>query len=313
MSFPDPHHPWDPPASELGRVDWRDVPLPAGYPESAAERERILDAKPRHWRLWYDGTLVSNYEAPTEWVPATLTADQVREVNARNAVECELIDEALGRVLAAVAARGLGRRRRRRLHHRPRRAPGRLRAAVQGAVPRRRADAAAADLAAGAVGRRCAPAVGHAPRSGSSTSPRRSAAIAGLPAAPTGCRARRCPVDDADADAAGLRAGAHRVGQRAVRRRRCTCARSPATAGCAPPTGPAPCTTAPRASSTTSPTTRSSSVNRWDDPAGASDPRRPGRRPRGPPAPGPRPPAPPRGPRMTRPRRHCTQNGGMGS
>ena len=106
MSFPDPHHPWDPPASELGRVDWRDVPLPAAYVEDKAERERILDAKPRHWRLWYDGTLVSNYEAPTKWVPATMTADQVREVNAVNAVEVELIDEAIGRVLAAAAARG---------------------------------------------------------------------------------------------------------------------------------------------------------------------------------------------------------------
>lgn len=106
MSFPDPHHPWDPPSSELGRVDWRDVPLPAGYPESATERERILDGKPKHWRLWYEGSLVSNYEAPTSWVPATLTADQIREVNARNAVEVELIDEAIGRVLAAVAARG---------------------------------------------------------------------------------------------------------------------------------------------------------------------------------------------------------------
>jgi len=106
MSFPDPHHPWDPPASELGRIDWRDVPLPAGYPESAEERERLLDAKPRHWRLWYDGKLVSNYEAPSRWVPATLTADQVREVNALNAIECELIDEALGRVLAAIEARG---------------------------------------------------------------------------------------------------------------------------------------------------------------------------------------------------------------
>ncbi|MGH2684902.1 MAG: sulfatase family protein [Actinomycetota bacterium] len=106
MSFPDPHHPWDPPESEVGRIDWRDVPLPAGYPESQAEREQILDGKPRHWRLWYDGTLVSNYEAPAQWVPATLTADQVREVNARNAVECELIDEALGRVLSCIAARG---------------------------------------------------------------------------------------------------------------------------------------------------------------------------------------------------------------
>jgi arylsulfatase A-like enzyme len=106
MSFPDPHHPWDPPASELGRIDWRDVPLPAGYPTSPAERERILDAKPRHWRMWYEGELVSNFEAPLRWVPATLTEDQVREVNAVNAVECELIDEALGRVLAAITARG---------------------------------------------------------------------------------------------------------------------------------------------------------------------------------------------------------------
>jgi arylsulfatase A-like enzyme len=87
-------------------VDWREVPLPAGYPETAAEREKILDDKPRHWRLWYDGTLVSNYEAPAEWVPASMTPDQLREVWARNAVEVELIDEALGRVLAAVSARG---------------------------------------------------------------------------------------------------------------------------------------------------------------------------------------------------------------
>ena len=84
------------------------MPLPAGYPADRAERERILDDKPRHWRLWYDGELVSNYEAPATWVPSTLTDDQVREVNARNAVEVELIDEALGRVLAAIDARGWG-------------------------------------------------------------------------------------------------------------------------------------------------------------------------------------------------------------
>ncbi len=106
MSFPDPHHPWDPPQSEMTRIDWRHVPLPDGFPESRLQRETIIDAKPRHWRLWYEGSLVSNYEAPAEWVPASLTADQVREVNARNAVECELIDEALGRVLGAVSARG---------------------------------------------------------------------------------------------------------------------------------------------------------------------------------------------------------------
>jgi arylsulfatase A-like enzyme len=106
MSFPDPHHPWDPPASEVGRVDWRELDLPAGYPESAEERERILDAKPRHWKLWYEGRLVSNYEAPKRWVPATLTADQVREVNALVHVENELIDEAIGRVMTALRRRG---------------------------------------------------------------------------------------------------------------------------------------------------------------------------------------------------------------
>jgi arylsulfatase A-like enzyme len=108
MSFPDPHHPWDPPQSEVDRVDWREVPLPAGYEERREDRERTLDDKPRHWRLWYEGSLVSNYEAPAMWVPATLTADQVREVNARNAVEVELIDEALGRVLARIDERGWG-------------------------------------------------------------------------------------------------------------------------------------------------------------------------------------------------------------
>lgn len=108
MSFPDPHHPWDPPESELGRIDWRDVDLPAGYLPNAAEREAVIDAKPRHWRLWYDGELVSNYEAPAKWVPATLTPEQIREVNALTHIENELIDEAIGRVLSAIDARGWG-------------------------------------------------------------------------------------------------------------------------------------------------------------------------------------------------------------
>ena len=106
MSFPDPHHPWDPPSSELKRVDWRDLDLPAGYPADRGEREAILDAKPRHWRAWYDGTVVANYEVPPAWVPATMTADQVREVNALVHVENELIDEAVGRVVDRLAARG---------------------------------------------------------------------------------------------------------------------------------------------------------------------------------------------------------------
>ena len=106
MSFPDPHHPWDPPASELHRVPWRELDLPEGYIEDKSKREKVLDDKLRHWRGWYDGTFVSNYEAPAHWVPATLTADQVREVNAFTHVENELIDDAIGDVLNAINARG---------------------------------------------------------------------------------------------------------------------------------------------------------------------------------------------------------------
>ena len=106
ISFPDPHHPWDPPASEVGRVDWRDLDLPAGYVADRTERKRIIDAKPRHWGLWYDGTLVGNYEAPQKWAPSTLTDDQVREINALVHVENELIDEAVGQVMKRIGERG---------------------------------------------------------------------------------------------------------------------------------------------------------------------------------------------------------------
>ncbi len=100
MSFPDPHHPWDVPASEMHRVNWRDVPLPALYPEDRAQLERWLDAKPKHWRGYYDGTLWSNLESPRDFRPADLTADQIREINALTHIENELIDEACGDVFS---------------------------------------------------------------------------------------------------------------------------------------------------------------------------------------------------------------------
>lgn len=106
MSFPDPHHAWDPPASELGRVPWRELDLPPGYPSDPAEREALVDAKPRQWGVWYRGERHYNFEAPPRWVPAEMTPDQVREVNAMVHVSNELADEALGRVLRAVDDRG---------------------------------------------------------------------------------------------------------------------------------------------------------------------------------------------------------------
>jgi hypothetical protein len=106
MSFPDPHHPWDPPSSELYRHDWRDLAVPAGYPGSTEKIEAILKDKPHHWHDWWSGKRMTCYEAPPKWVPATLTIDQLREVDAMTHIKNELIDDAVGRVMAAIAARG---------------------------------------------------------------------------------------------------------------------------------------------------------------------------------------------------------------
>ena len=99
MSFPDPHHPWDIPASELHRINWRDVPLPRLYSEKRSQLESWLNEKPLHWRGYFDGSLWTNLESPREFVPADMTADQVREINAMTHIENELIDEAVGEVI----------------------------------------------------------------------------------------------------------------------------------------------------------------------------------------------------------------------
>ncbi len=106
MSFPDPHHPWDPPESEIHRVDWRALDVPAGYPGSHEKIDAILSQKPRHWREWWAGERVTCYEAPPDFVPASLTPDQLREIDALTHVKNELIDEAVARVMARISARG---------------------------------------------------------------------------------------------------------------------------------------------------------------------------------------------------------------
>ena len=106
MSFPDPHHPWNPPQSELKRVPWRDLPLPAGYPGSRERITGILKDKPRHWLDWYQGDLVTCFEAPPAFVPGQMTPDQLREIDAMVHIENELIDEACGRVYQRIVERG---------------------------------------------------------------------------------------------------------------------------------------------------------------------------------------------------------------
>lgn len=107
VSFPDPHHPFDPPVDEVtARIDWRDVPLPEGYPESREQAERILEGKPRHWLDWYRGRFKNPEGGPVSFVPGELTSDQIREINAMIHVENELVDEALGKMMRWLVARG---------------------------------------------------------------------------------------------------------------------------------------------------------------------------------------------------------------
>jgi arylsulfatase A-like enzyme len=108
MSFPDPHHPWDPPESELSRINWRDLDLPAGHPGSVEKCIEILSQKPAHWLAYYEGRYRNVEGGPVRFVPKLMTHDQVREVNAMTHIQNEMIDEACGRVLKRVEERGWG-------------------------------------------------------------------------------------------------------------------------------------------------------------------------------------------------------------
>ena len=107
MSFPDPHHPYDPPYDEVKkRIDWRDVPLSAGHPGSRERIEAQHRKRPAHWGMYWNGTYRNPEGGPTSVVPSQLSDDQLREINAMIHVENELIDEALGRVMAHLRAIG---------------------------------------------------------------------------------------------------------------------------------------------------------------------------------------------------------------
>lgn len=106
VSFPDPHHPFDPPIAEKGRVNWRELDLPVGHPGSADNTQKVLAQKPKHWLDFYLGKADIAEETPDDFVPSTLTHDNVREINAMVHIQNELIDEAIGRILSYIKDRG---------------------------------------------------------------------------------------------------------------------------------------------------------------------------------------------------------------
>lgn len=109
LSFRDPHHPWAPPASELGRCNWRDLPLPAGHPGAEPQIRQILGKKPAHWLAYYEGAFVNAEGGAPNLKPMTLTHDNIREINAKIHVMNEIIDEGVGKVVAKLNQRGWGR------------------------------------------------------------------------------------------------------------------------------------------------------------------------------------------------------------
>jgi len=106
MSFPDPHHPFDPPESEARRYDWRELPLPPGHPGSDEKIIKILEEKPQHWLDYYMGLFRNPEGSPQTFIPRQFTHDQLRELTALIYAMNELVDEACGRVLDHLDARG---------------------------------------------------------------------------------------------------------------------------------------------------------------------------------------------------------------
>ena len=109
MSFPDPHHPWDPPASELHRVQLA-RPRPAARSSRLATRRSSACSR----RSPRTGSRCGRARASTPKAARVRTArrtsrdDNIREINAMTHIMNELIDEACGRVLAARRARAAG-------------------------------------------------------------------------------------------------------------------------------------------------------------------------------------------------------------
>ena len=140
---PRPHHPWDPRPPSCTVSPWQDLDLPPATPapttrsgpSSPASRPLAgLLGRPllRTWRA-----------ARPPSCPSRLTDDQ----HPRGQRQGPRHERAHRRGLRPGDRRhrrlGAGSGHRHRVHHRPRRAPGRLRPALQGPVPHRRPDAAA--------------------------------------------------------------------------------------------------------------------------------------------------------------------------
>ena len=227
MSFPDPHHPWDPP--DVGAAPLQLArPRPAGR---ASGIERGDRTRPRRQagalaRARGGATSSTPKAARVPTVRRTSAHDNIREINAMTHIMNELIDEACGRVLRRIAERGWDADTDVIFTTDHGELQGDYGLVFKGPFH-------TDSLMRLPMVWRPAPSAGSLPqssasRSGNSTSRRRSVEIAGVPGARVG--RRRAAADGARAPIAS---GCCASGTRSSPATACTCVRSTATAGCA--------------------------------------------------------------------------------
>lgn len=99
VSFPDPHHPFTPPGRWWDMYDPADVELPNSFDRPLARRNDLPEAALRAYRM-------GDADPRSHW-PFHVDEAALRRIIALNYGTISFIDNAIGRILAALIARGL--------------------------------------------------------------------------------------------------------------------------------------------------------------------------------------------------------------
>jgi len=100
VSFPDPHHPFDPPRDAADQVDPLCEPAPIPAVDDLADR-------PAHYRQRRDGQWSRKGLKPNASHPGGIADEHVRTLRARTTAMMNLIDEAVGQILKTLDETGL--------------------------------------------------------------------------------------------------------------------------------------------------------------------------------------------------------------
>lgn len=100
ISFPDPHHPFDPPRAAADQVD------PTAEPEAIPVADDLVD-RPAHYRQHRDGQWSRKGPKDAAHYPGGIAAEHIRSMRARTTAMVEMIDAAIGRLLTALEETGL--------------------------------------------------------------------------------------------------------------------------------------------------------------------------------------------------------------